>query len=59
VLQHGASLLKGDARKQHNELADRYTVLEVLEEGCDRHTRTSEHPGSAYSFGVAFYGGAA
>ncbi len=54
VLQHRACLLQGDAGKQLDNLTNWNTVLKVLEEGSDRHSRAAEHPGSADALGVAF-----
>lgn len=55
VLQYSACLLQGDAGEQLNELSDGDTVFKVLEQGRDRHARTSENPCSADAFGVAFH----
>jgi hypothetical protein len=47
VFEHGACLQKSDAREQGHDLANWYTVFEVLEEGRYGHTRAAEHPSSA------------
>lgn len=59
VLQHSACLVKADAREQLDKLADWYTVLEILEQGGNRHARATEHPGSTDPLRVAFYSGTA
>jgi len=47
MFQHGSDLRKGYAGEQLSELADWHAVVEVLEEGFDRHARAAEPPGSA------------
>lgn len=58
MLQYGADLFRGDAGEPLHELVDARTVLKILEQRGDRHTSTTEHPGSTDPFGVPFDGGA-
>ena len=37
VLQHSACLIKSNAREQLNELTDRHSVFEILEQSCNGH----------------------
>lgn len=59
VFKYGAGLLKRDAREQLDELPDRYSVFEVLEQGSDWHACTAEYPSPADAFDVALDGGTA
>jgi hypothetical protein len=54
VLQHGARLVKGNAREQFDKLADWHTVFKILEEGSNGHARAAEHPRSTDPLGVTF-----
>jgi hypothetical protein len=53
VLEDRANLVEGDPRKPLDELGDKRTILEVLEQGCDRDACPAEHPSSAHAIGVA------
>ena len=54
MLQHGARLLKSDAREQLGKLTYLDAVFKVLEECCDGHAGTAEQPRSAHALRVAF-----
>jgi hypothetical protein len=56
MLQDGANLLYGDARKPFNGLRYECTVLEVLEERRDRHSGSTKYPSATHAFGIAFNG---
>ena len=58
MLQDSASLFDGNAREPLYELVYGGIVFEVLEEGCDRHTRTPEYPRAAQDSMVLFNSGA-
>ena len=53
MLQHGSDLRQRDTREPLDELGDLSPVLEVLEQRCDRNSRTAEHPGSADTLRIA------
>ena len=55
VLQHRTGLLKGNAREESDDFADRHAVFEIFEEGGNGHTRSTEYPRSADALGVAFH----
>ncbi len=56
MLQDGAHLFEGDTWEPLNELGHQATVFEVLEQGCYRHSGTSEHSRSANPIRVALDG---
>ena len=58
MLQDSASLVDGNAREPLYELVYRGIVFEVLEERCDRHTRTTEYPRAAQDSMILFHSGA-
>ena len=58
MLQDSASLFDGNAREPLYELVYRGIVFEVLEERCDRHTRTTEYPRAAQDSMILFHSGA-
>lgn len=58
MLQDSASLFDGNAREPLYELVYRGIVFEVLEERCNRHTRTTEYPRAAQDSMILFHSGA-
>jgi hypothetical protein len=56
MLQYGANLLDGDARKPFNELGYECTVLEILEERRDGYSGAAEYPSATHAFGIPFNG---
>ncbi len=58
VFEHGTRLLQGHAGKPLDELRDLGAILEILEKRRDGHSRTAEHPRTAYALGVSFDSGA-
>lgn len=58
VLQNDTCLLQRDPWKPVDELVDRGTVLEILEECSDRNACPAKNPGPAHAIGVALGSGA-
>jgi hypothetical protein len=56
MLQDSASLFDRNPGKPLDELENRGVIFEVLEQGCDRHTRAPEDPCAAQDGGILFYG---
>jgi hypothetical protein len=54
VLKHGSRLVENDPQKPFNELVDRCTVFEVLEECRCRHARAAKQPSATVALGVVF-----
>jgi hypothetical protein len=55
VFEDGLGLLADDAGEPGEELVQRGSGFEVLEERRDGHPGAAEHPGAAHSIGVALY----
>lgn len=53
VLQHCADLFNGDTWEPFDKLRYQRTVFEVLEQCCNRHPGTGEHPSAANSLRIA------
>lgn len=55
VLQNGAGLLHGDARKPFHEIGKLRAILEILEKSDNRHTRATKHPTATNALGITLY----
>ena len=54
MLQHGASLLQGNAWKPFDEIRKLSAILQIFEESRYRDARAPKHPGAAYALRVTF-----
>jgi hypothetical protein len=57
MFEDRANLFERDARKPLDDLGQRGALFEILEEGRDGHTSTSEHPRSAHALRMPLHSG--
>lgn len=56
MFEHGANLLKRDAREPGDKVRDLGPVFEILEQGRDGNTGAAKHPRATHVLGVTFHG---
>jgi hypothetical protein len=56
MFEDGPNLFKRYTREPLHELRNRCSVFEVLEQSGNRHAGAGEHPSTADSLGISFYG---
>lgn len=56
VLKYGTDLFNCHAREPGDKVRDLGSVFKILEQGCDRNTGTTKHPGATYALGITLDG---